>query len=221
MPRIPFYFIAKAVFWCFVLVFVGPFLRGVCVQVNLHLDPQIPWFVAPAAVIAVATFIWSERFAQLPASTASLTAIKRTIVGVLLALGLCIAGLSLMDHASVLQGRALLPGDPDPAPGLFRAMHSLTLLASAGLIEEGAVRNIVQLRLQREMTPLAAEVIAGVVFILLHWDRWDTPAEFPFVALVALVCGRLAAVTQSARIAALTHSVANLGIGATILYFRR
>jgi membrane protease YdiL (CAAX protease family) len=212
--------VALRVAFCLGVILGASVLAGVFIQLNLQLDSTIPWFILPVAVISLTTLRWTERFAErLPRAGrggfARLAAWSLVLSIVLAAVALVSMGLS-----PLRQGRLLLPGDLDAAPPIFRSLHALVLLAYVGPVEEGAVRNIVQLKLQTKMRPLLAEMIAGALFVLIHVTYWRIRGELPLVILLALVSGRLAAITQNARYSALVHSLSNLGIGAAVLLLR-
>lgn len=190
------------------------------IEINIRIDAAIPWFVVPAAAIAICTLIWSERLAK-PVTEVRLPSVPvAALVSVGAAAAMVLIGLALTDHSSLTHGLILLPGDRDGAPRLFRFLHSIVALGCAGLIEEGSIRNVVQLRLQHAVKPIVAEAVSDLIFVLLHADQWQTQGELPFVATVALVNGRLAALTQTARYPALVHSVLNIAIAIVILLFR-
>jgi membrane protease YdiL (CAAX protease family) len=65
-----------------------------------------------------------------------------------------------------------------------------------------------------------AEVLAGVVFIALHFDRLLLGGQLPFVTATAIVCGRFTSITQRFEHAAQLHSLANVGSAAIILALR-
>ncbi len=214
-------FVLKAVLGCVLTSIVAAALNSLFIRVNLVLAPQIPWFALPMVAVSWLTLTWTGRFAH-PSATVRLPKVAwASLLSILAAVVLIVAGLLLMGYASWHQGQLLLPGDSDRAPAPFRNAHSLAWLACAGLTEEGPVRNIVQLRLQQEMTPLRAEVIAGVLFVLLHVTSWSTHAELPYVILLAVTNGRLTTLAQSARYPALTHALSNFGLGAVVLFFRQ
>jgi len=155
----------------------------------------MPWFIIPAAAISFITFKWTEAYTERLPDVQPLSTAAALTLSVILTCVLVLVAFVFTDCTYLRQGHLLLPGDTDPAPSAFRIAHSLVSLAYAGPVEEGALRNLVQLRLQRKMKPLFVEGVTGGVFVLLHVSRWATPAELPLVILLAIASGRLAAVT--------------------------
>jgi membrane protease YdiL (CAAX protease family) len=122
-----------------------------------------------------------------------------------------IAGMALLYGQGLRHGQPIPPWGQFPGTAAARAIISLTVAVCAGFIEEAAFRGAIQLRLQDVVGAYRAEFIAGVLFVVLHADRlWlGTPAALLFITVSAFANGRLAAVTQTARYSALTHSLVN------------
>src|ERR1700689_4158485 len=167
--------------------------------VNLRADAETPWFGIIAVGASLVTLRSCDRgYRRLP--TVQRPPFRLSLaISLIIATGLAAVGVALMDSRALHAGRIPLPGDTDPAPPLFRVMTAYTLLGKAGLIEEPAIRGLVQLGLQTTIKPLWAEAIAGLQFVLMHGSSLGIRGELVLVALTALVNGRLTAVTQSTR----------------------
>jgi hypothetical protein len=188
--------------------------------INLRTGAGIPWFPVVAVGISLATLrLCDQGYQPLP----TVVPPPRGLWVIASILGVCLAalGLVLMDSNDFRAGRITLPGDMDTAASpLFRLMTSYTKVMSAGPVEEGAIRGLVQLGLQKMIKPLWAETIADFQFVLIHGMRLANPAELILVSVTALVNGRLTAKTQSTHCAALAHCVTNFCIASSILLFR-
>jgi len=201
-----------------VVILIGGLPIAVVIQINMRLEPAVPWFVVPAGAVALAVLKWTERFVERLPIARQVNPIKMTVLSAILAVVLAAVALVLTPHGTLRQGA--LVGDADPAPLGFRIAHTLAWVACVGAVEEGAVRNMVQLKLQRRLKPILAEAIAGMIFVLIHAPRLRSADEIALVLLVAFVSGRLAAVTQSARYSTIVHSLSNVGISAAIMLVR-
>jgi glucose-6-phosphate-specific signal transduction histidine kinase len=147
---------------CCLAILIASFLINLLIQINAHLGREIPWFIVPATLVAVATFEWSKKFADQSPRTRVALAGKATAAALAAAALLVIAGLLLMGPVSWREGHLQLPGDLGAAPFLFRIAHSLVYLAYPGIVEEAAIRNVVQFQLQREMPPFWAKQLPGL-----------------------------------------------------------
>jgi membrane protease YdiL (CAAX protease family) len=208
--------IAQAVLWSLVILLVASCAIWVPILINLRVDSSVPWF--PVVVLPIGFIILkrSDRWYQ------AMPVVRPVSMWLCLPISLALAGLSLsLSGVDALQaGRLRLPGDADIAPGMFRAVESLTLLASAGLLEEAAIRGRVQLALQSVIRPVWAEVIAAIEFLLIHGSRLTERSELPLVLLLGIVNGRITTLTRNPRYAALIHCAVNIGAALTVLYFR-
>src|SRR2546430_1630005 len=91
----------------------------------------------------------------------------------------------------------------------------------AELYEEAGARAALQLRLQHVIGPVSAEVLAGIVFVVLHgFVIAKSPWQVPFLALSAFANGRLAAVTQTVGYPVLSHGLSNGILMVTYIIFR-
>ena len=93
-------------------------------------------------------------------------------------------------------------------------------MTSAGIVEESGVRGVVQLGLRKNVSPLWAELLADVEFVLLHGSKVARPAELLLVSLTAVCAGRLTSITQSTGCAVLLHCICNLGVTFAVLALR-
>jgi membrane protease YdiL (CAAX protease family) len=190
-------------------------------QLNLLISPDFPWFPAAALSISFGIIKWSARWYQPSPVTRHLSRWRVTASCVVVSVVLAVFALVLMDADMLRTGRLSLPGDVYAAPTLFRNAESFTLLASAGLIEEAAIRGAVQLGLRNVMPSPWGEAIAGIEFVLIHATRFATRGELPFVILLSLVNGRITTFTQSSRYPGLVHCLANVLIVSVTLFFRQ
>jgi len=183
-------------------------------QINFRIGAGTPWFVIPALAITWGTLVLADKaFRAGPPSSSASTFALLMICG---AISICLGAIALaFMSAAIRAGQMTLT--EGPGARLLNLAKALTILVAAGPIEEAAVRGLMQLRLQKVMHPLWAEVLADTVFVLGHLPRLAIPGEAPFLVLLAISNGRLAAVTQTTRYSALVHSLANLSIGLALL----
>ena len=214
-------FVAYRIFCGFAVMVSASLIVEAIRLANLRADPETPWFT----VIAVATSLTTLKLCELgyrPLPTVQRPPFRLSLaISLIIAMCLAAVGVMLTNSGALHAGRIALPGDADPAPPLFRAATAYSYFGTAGLIEEAAIRGLVQLGLQATIRPRWAELVAGLQFVLIHGSRLGTPGEVVFVALMALVNGRVTAVTQSTRYAAIAHCLCNLGITSTILLYRK
>jgi membrane protease YdiL (CAAX protease family) len=187
--------------------------------VNLGITgPAVPWFILPALGIALATLRWCDEGYHAE-SAIQVTRRRATTMALLFGAGLAALGLAL--RYSLGTGRAgqvAMPGDnASTALVLFRVLTSFTINLTAGPIEEGCLRGLVQLGLQRTIGRWS-EIIAGIEFILIHGRRLTNPAELLLVTFTAIALGRLTARTQSTRYAALAHCLCNFLITSVVTF---
>jgi membrane protease YdiL (CAAX protease family) len=142
------------------------------------------------------------------------------VLSLVLATVLGIVAILVTPLSTVLAGTAGLPGDRLNGSEFFRACASVKLLASAALIEEAGIRGQTQFGLQQHLRPIAAEVVANVVFVPLHVVCLGNPREALFMCLFSIAAGRIAAVTQSIKWPFAVHLGSDLIIAGTVLYNR-
>jgi membrane protease YdiL (CAAX protease family) len=188
-------------------------------ELNVRIAPNTPWFVLPAAGLAVLSLVLSEGWFEPKTPAVRLRLAHVIAVIVAISLGLAVIALLLMYHALQTQYLAL-PGDGAAAPESFRVAKSFTILLGAAVIEESAFRGALQLRLQRVLPVKFAELLADTSFVLVHLSRFGDPGEVPFVVLLAIVNGRVASATQSVRIPVAIHFLANGLICVAVLKLR-
>ena len=188
---------------------------------NLKLDPDMPFFVAPAVCISLATLwfcsLWYRPSPQGHKPTASAALAWSVLLG--LGLGAVHLGFNALE---LYRGHPVtLSGDIDAAaPSLFRFATSYTDLGTAAFIEESPVRGLVQLGLQYVVSPVQAELIADAEYVLFHWRRLAVPQELVLVTLTAIALGRLTAATQAIRYAVIAHWTCNITIASGVLVLR-
>jgi membrane protease YdiL (CAAX protease family) len=196
---------------------------GLCIELarleNLDLDSDVPWFVGVALLISLGT-AWSCAQAYQAAEERRTLPARRALIVSVLA-GVALAGVAALGMGMLHGVHPTLPGDADPAPRPFRLATAFTDLGTAGLMEEPAIRGLVQLGMQRVMRPACAELLADAEFILLHFLNFAKPGELLLTILTAAVAGRLTARTQATRFAVITHCVCNLSIAIVVLGGRR
>jgi membrane protease YdiL (CAAX protease family) len=134
------------------------------------------------------------------------------LAGVLLATAIAAVALlsmGLVAHDALIHGRIGMSGDQYRTAAI-RAGVSLTGPVMASFYEEAAIRGALQLRLQHVIGPLRAEILSGIVFVVLHGlVIAKSPWQIPFLVFSAFANGRLAAVTQTVGYPALSHGLSN------------
>jgi membrane protease YdiL (CAAX protease family) len=196
---------------------------GLCIELarleNLDFDSEMPWFVGVALLISLFT-AWSCTLGYQPQPVRRTLPAGRALIVSVLA-GVALAAVAALAMGMLHGAHPTVPGDADPAPRLFRLATVFTDVGTAGLIEEPAIRGLVQLGLQRVMRPAWAELLADSEFILLHFLDFAKPGELLLITLSAAVAGRLTASTQTTRFAVITHCVCNVVITIVVLGGRR
>jgi membrane protease YdiL (CAAX protease family) len=201
-----------------ILAIIGSFAVAFFARLNARILSSLPWFLATAAIVCLLV-VRSSVFRKSTVPVV-LNGARAWWLSLGLAAALGIAAVVLSGLLQPLAAEIRLPGDRMPGTALFRALASLAIFASAAFVEEAAVRGQVQSRLQELLPPAAAEVIADVLFVLLHFLRFATPGEVLFVSILSIVCGRVAALTQSIRWPIVVHLGANLIIMGAVLLHR-
>lgn len=105
---------------------------------------------------------------------------------------------------------ASLPGDKLFPTSDARNFYSLAVFVSSAFVEESAVRGCIQLKLQPVLGAGKSEVLASVVFALLHADRFATWEEVVFVLILAAANGRITRASQSIGWPIAVHAIANV-----------
>ena len=211
------------------LIFVGifvPFIVGLFIEINIRTTPDIPWFIFPALFTI---FFLSKKspgwfISNRPEESKRSTTVVLTTLAIIFGLFLAIFSL-LLEYAShndlLVAGKLLLPGDTYAAPKYIQAIISLFVLGAAGPIEEIGVRLAIQFRLQDiVMRKWMAEAVADVLFVLMHFRRFNDIMEILTVSGTALICGRMASYTQRVRYPILIHTISNLGNAIIVIILR-
>lgn len=206
------FIIATSILRCVVVAVGVQSVNALLIRLNVDTTPGFLWSSVLALGISYAVLVRSSRWFRPAPSVRPLsvpTALSLCAILVVTLVAIAIAGMALV-YGQALRHGIQLPGDGFPGTAAVRAIISLTVVVCAGFIEEAAFRGAIQLRLQEVVGAHRAEFIAGVLFVVMHADRLaSTPAALLFIAVFAFACGRLAAVTQTARYSALTHSLVN------------
>lgn len=213
-------FVAGSFIWSAFAIVASTFLIGVFVRINLLSGAGVPWFIVPALVVSFGVVKLSCRWFPVQSAAEKPTVRKAVLMCLAVTVMMFVITGLLMSGLPVKIDQLILPGDLEAAPLLFRNAKSLTLLVTAGLIEEAVIRGAVQLRLQKTVRPLWAELLAGIGFVLMHANRFGTPGELPFVIIMAVANGRLVAMTKTNRYASYSHALTNLFIGVVVLSAR-
>jgi membrane protease YdiL (CAAX protease family) len=175
--------------------------------INLENDPSTPWFPCVYALGSMVAWYCGARQARRQRLRSLVPYLSLSVL-----IGVGLALISLTTNGAFRGERILLYRDSENAPPLFALATVLSRMASAGIVEESGVRGIVQLGLRKHVSPLWAELLAGVEFVLLHGTKLARPAELLLVSLTAVCAGRLTSVTQSTGCAVLLHCICNLTI---------
>ncbi|TLY99507.1 MAG: CPBP family intramembrane metalloprotease [Gammaproteobacteria bacterium] len=216
--------IASSILLC-VLVGVGTdVLVTVMVYLNAWAGPAFPWFIAPALAISFAVFRrsrgWYKQLPTVRPPSKAVSALASVLLGAAIAAA-ALLSVALVSRDALLHGRIELTGDHYHTTAALRAGVSLTVPVMAALYEEAGARAALQLRLQHVIGPVSAEVLAGIVFVVLHgFVIAKSPWQVPFLALSAFANGRLAAVTQTVGYPVLSHGLSNGILMVTYIIFR-
>jgi hypothetical protein len=212
--------VALRLLWSNATMIIGSALLYTALTLNLQHGSRIPWSFPFAACICWLSVFSSSQPEQPRVSLAKAT--RFYVWGSCALVFLILTGLSIatMNFQSVVLDQTGLFGDDSQASTLVRVVTSLTVLGGGGIIEESAIRGVVQLGLRNDMRPVVAEVIAGLEFVVSHVPRFSIPGEPLFVILLAFFNGRITARMQTMRYAILVHSLANIAIGTAIWLFR-
>jgi membrane protease YdiL (CAAX protease family) len=185
-------------------------------RLNVVIFPQLYWFVLPVAVLCWKFLSWSKS-SEYVLGSISLAGEQAAVISV-------IAGLTLALLALVLSGNELsisgLPGTSlQGASDGLRLMWSFFDLVSSAFVEESAVRGWIQLRLQRIVRTVYAELAADALFVLLHILRFATPGnvshalrELILVLTLGVVNGRITSKSQSIVWPIVVHAICNAAI---------
>jgi membrane protease YdiL (CAAX protease family) len=199
------------ILWGVAVALGGSFAIAVLVRSNTYVLPGIPWFLLPVVVLCLILLGRSEPGKPpVPPGSKSWNAVW---ISVALVIALSVVATVFTGLPQISAGTARLPGDAIEGTPLFRALASFAFVAGGAIVEEAAVRGQVQLRLSQLASPVLAEAIADVLFVLLHFLRFGAPGEMLFVSILSLACGRVAALTQSVRWPAAIH----LGVNSLVL----
>jgi membrane protease YdiL (CAAX protease family) len=178
----------------------------------------VSWLVLGASILCVTTIqLVPKNEAPLLQPKSKRTAAVLTICSGL-ALGLI--GLMLTGVHHVVEGSVSMPGEIYAGSRQFQLSASFVILASQACIEESGVRGFIQLPLQSTLGQWRSELAADLVFVLLHFERFQQLNELVVVAVGSVVFGRLAAITQSIRWPILSHLMANSLIGTVVFIYR-
>jgi len=205
--------IAESIVSCLLIAVGTNILIAVMVRLNIWLADGFPWFIAPAFALSLIALKRSRRWYEPLQSVRPPSTVISSLASVLL--GTATAGVVLLYMAltfgdAFMHGHSPLLGDQYHTTAAIRAGVSLTFPIMASFYEEAGVRGALQLHLQHVIGPGRAEMLAGVIFVALHgFAIAKSPWQLPFLALTALVNGRLAAVTQTVRYPVVSHAASN------------
>jgi membrane protease YdiL (CAAX protease family) len=196
---------------------VGSTLVHAVPLLNLRLRTDVIWFPLPLLVFS-ATFLWLIS-AQRPAEGERSHASRRWLAFAtcVLSLGLIIFGLLLTGWDSVVSGAASLSGDAQHGSNVFRSWYSLVVPAAAGIVEEAALRGLIQLKLQSELGSAWSQALTGLIFVAMHGSEILHPRQLAFLGLLATASGMLTARSRSAYAAGALHSIVDFGISFVVL----
>jgi membrane protease YdiL (CAAX protease family) len=214
------YVVVTSIILCVAIVTVFPYLITEFALVNVNASPTVPWFLLPSAGVCFYAVVLGNYLCKRKKIATRISLASSFFMLILGVVGLLLLSLALTRWYGYHFIQIALPGDKFAASNGMRAFISLAKLGAAGPIEEAAVRGAVQLRVQKVIGIYPAEVLAGVVFIALHFDRLSLGGELPFVTATAIVCGRFTSITKRFEHAALLHGLANVGSAAIILALR-
>jgi membrane protease YdiL (CAAX protease family) len=185
---------------------------------NVRAASLFPWFFIGVGAILFGTMRVAERWRIFVGKNkANFDGRFLVMASSLLCTAVAIA--IMIGHGQPI-GLRLLPGDEIAASTLFKNAVSIATLFSGGILEEVAVRGPIQQGLQRYFKPVLCEGIADCQFVAFHFLRFSDPGEVLFVALVAVVNGRVTGLSGQVRYAAWSHALTNFAIGLIVLAAR-
>jgi membrane protease YdiL (CAAX protease family) len=189
---------------------------GLLATLNLRLLPHDLLF--PVPLIAVALYcVWRCRWKGGDGKPISLNVAATAVAFVVVLSSL---GLWLTLQESPTLGQAGLRGDSLEASLIFRIAYSLSMVFSDGLIEEAAIRGLLQARIAEELGAHKSQFLSTALLIGLHIFSKSTAPEWIFVIVTALSTGYLATRFTSVYLPAAVHGTSNAVIAATVLFLR-
>jgi membrane protease YdiL (CAAX protease family) len=189
---------------------------------NARVGPAHLWFPLPTLIVTTVIFLslthretWHTAFKEIR---------KPRFLVLFLCLLLAVVAIDVLlsGYVEVTAGRAMLPGDTKSAPVLFRNLYSLFVASCSGVVEEGAFRAHLQLKIQRYTGTTWANLLTGTDFLLMHVldPTGITMAQAAFLVCLSLVGGWLTARTSSSLLAAMFHAGVNTSVCVVVLLFR-
>lgn len=212
---------AARVLFAIVLAVICAIIASTLVHVfpslNEGVDSKFIWFPLPTIGLASCLTYLVYR-----AGSSSRSVLKKDtwIIVVISAACVMSVGLILTGWNQVTDGTAVLAGDHRMGSAAFRMWFSLIVPVSAGAVEEGTLRGLLQLRARRYIGGAFSQVLTGIVFIAFHGLAALSLDHFIFLALIATVSGLLTERTKSITAAVVFHALVNGGIISIILAFR-
>jgi membrane protease YdiL (CAAX protease family) len=183
----------------------------------------VPWAIAPMTLYLwlywryLGGAGWPQLTAQLRRTNLRANRLSSDVWGMSLLAGLI--GLATLLPLTRILGRLVtLPADAEPittpAHMPFVTMFLLVAMASivAGVVEEAVFRGYMQGPIERRHGPIAAILVTGVMFGLLHYNHHPASVlvMLPFYIAVAAVYGGVTYLTNSILPAVVLHAGGDL-----------
>jgi membrane protease YdiL (CAAX protease family) len=202
--------IVRAVLAGIAIAAAGVYPWTLAVRANQKFLPVVPWAIVPTAAFLWLLWRWL-RGDGWPRGTSAArrmnlrgTAPSPDAFGMAIFAGI-LGFVALMPGVAVLGRLVSLPSEAQPihTPANMPAITVFVLLVMAsvvaGVVEEAAFRGYLQSPIERRHGPVAAIVIAGLVFGALHYTHHPASvlAMLPFYLAISAVYGAMAYFTGS------------------------
>lgn len=191
--------------------------RNALFAANLRILPGLPWSVPLVAVLL--WFFWRYMNGWGPPQDTAATRhvrlrANRLAPGAWL-WALLAGGLGIVTLVLILRVANRLITLPDQTPPDLSAIPLITLVPMlllssffAGVVEEASFRGYMQGMIERQLGPVIAILITGVMFAVAHLDF--TPILLPYYVAVSAIYGMVSYLTDSILPAVVLHTCGNI-----------
>ena len=191
--------------------------RNALFAANLRFLPGLPWSVPVVAVLL--WFFWRYMNGWGPPQDTAATRHARLRANRLAPAtwlwALLAGGLGIVTLVLILRVANRLMTLPDQTPPDLSAIPLITLVPMlllssffAGVVEEASFRGYMQGMIERQLGPVIAILITGVMFAVAHLDF--TPVLLPYYIAVSAIYGMVSYLTNSILPAIVLHTCGNI-----------
>ena len=191
--------------------------RNALFAANLRFLPGLPWSVPLVAVLL--WFFWRYMNGWGPPQDTAATRHARLRANRLAPAtwlwALLAGGLGIVTLVLILRVANRLMTLPDQTPPALSAIPLITLVPMlllssffAGVVEEASFRGYMQGMIERQLGPVIAILITGVMFAVAHLDF--TPVLLPYYIAVSAIYGMVSYLTNSILPAVVLHTCGNI-----------